>query len=136
MFHTLLMLFCLYRLSRMPFLWMLTGKRVSRGTRVQHHNKIVHKCHSWVTGTSASSYTQKCITKLYLFVIYLLAVFIGMHTGCAVCDLAQHNVSKIVHLHFNSIACFTILVLKLWIVVSSQVSVSLICFMTKIVIHD
>ena len=79
---------------------------------MQHHNKIVHKCHSWVTGTSASSYTQKCNTKLYLFVIYLLTVFIGMHIGCAVYDLAYPNVSKIVYLDFNSIACYTILVLN------------------------
>ena len=91
---------------------MLTGKQVSRGTTVQHHNKIVHKCHSWVTGTSASSYTQKCITKLYLLVIYLWTVFIGMHTGCAVYYLANPNVSKMVHFHFNSIACYTILVLN------------------------
>jgi len=91
---------------------MLTGKQVSRGTTVQHHNKTVHECHSWVTGTSVSSYTQKCITKLYLFVIYLLTVFIGMHTRCAVCDLAHPYISKIVHLHFNSIACYTILVLN------------------------
>jgi len=96
----------------MLLLWMLTGKQVSRGMKVQHHNKIVHKCHSWVTGNSASSYTQKCITKLYLLVIYLWMVFIGMHTGCAVCDLAHPNVSKIVHFHFNSIACYTILVLN------------------------
>ena len=83
---------------------MLTGKQVSRSNTVHHHNKFALKCHSWVTGTSASYYTQKCITKLCLSVIYLLMVLIDMHTGCAVYDLAHPNVSKLVHLHLNSIA--------------------------------